>query len=54
MYLQKSTPFSKSMEMMQRYKCVKAVLNLFPPELSENKDIKLGYTQKFNSYDYST
>lgn len=35
-------------------KCVKAVLNLFPPELSENKDIKLGYTQKFNSYDYST
>ena len=33
-------------------KFIRAILDLFPPELPENKDIKLGYTQPFNSDDY--
>lgn len=33
-------------------KLVKAVINLFPIELSENKYIKIGYAEKFNSDDF--
>lgn len=33
-------------------KLIQAVVDLFPIELPENKDIKIGYSRKFNSYDY--